>query len=77
MTTGWGNLISRRGGHFSVPFEIGAVFIGSPTLALNPNGIVCHRRRAADNGHSCVNMPPIQQRNTSRRSPNTRTTSTC
>ena len=32
MTTGWGNLISRRGGHWSFPFEIGAVFTGVPTL---------------------------------------------
>jgi len=42
MTTGWGNLISRRGGHFSVPFEIGAAFVGQPTVKLNfVNGIVC------------------------------------
>ena len=41
MTTGWGNLISRRGGHWSFPFEIGAVFTGSPTLALNPTGNGC------------------------------------
>lgn len=42
MTTGWGNLISRSGGHFSVPFEIGAAFVGAPTVKLNfVNGIVC------------------------------------
>jgi hypothetical protein len=42
MTTGWGNLISRRGGHFSVPFEVGAAFVGAPTVKLNfVNGIVC------------------------------------
>ena len=42
MTTGWGNLISRRGGHLSVPFEIGAAFVGSPAVKLNfVNGIVC------------------------------------
>ena len=42
MTTGWGNLISRRGGHFSIPFEIGAAFVGSPTVKLNfVNGEVC------------------------------------
>ena len=42
MTTGWGNLISRRGGHFSVPFEVGAAFVGSPAVKLNfVNGIVC------------------------------------
>lgn len=42
MTTGWGNLISRRGGHFSVPFEIGAAFVGSPTMNINyVSGEVC------------------------------------
>jgi hypothetical protein len=42
MTAGWGNLISRRGGHFSIPFEIGAAFVGAPkvNLALN-TGQVC------------------------------------
>ena len=57
MTTGWGNLISRRGGHWSFPLEIGAVFTGSPTLALNPTGNACLTAAdAADNGPSCVNM---------------------
>lgn len=57
MTTGWGNLISRRGGHWSVPFEIGAVFTGAPTIALNPTGNACLLQAdAADNGPSCENM---------------------
>jgi len=57
MTTGWGNMISRRGGHFSVPFEIGAVFTGVPTLAINLAGNACLTSAdAADNGPSCVNM---------------------
>ncbi len=57
MTTGWGNLISRKGGHWSFPFEIGAVFTGSPTLALNPTGYACTSQAdAAINGPSCVNM---------------------
>jgi hypothetical protein len=38
ITTGWGNLISRRGGHFSVPFEIGAAFVGTPALNLALTG---------------------------------------
>ncbi len=38
LTTGWGNLISRKGGHFSVPFEIGAAFVGSPTVNLTYTG---------------------------------------
>ena len=59
MTTGWGNLIPRRGGHFSVPFEIGAVFTGVPTLGLKITGYGC--TNSADvgisgAGASCVNM---------------------
>jgi hypothetical protein len=42
MTTGWGNLISRRGGHISIPFEIGAAFVGTPNLNLAlTSGQVC------------------------------------
>jgi hypothetical protein len=57
MTTGWGNLISRRGGHFSFPFEIGAIFTGAPTIALNPTGNACLTQLdAAINGPTCQNM---------------------
>lgn len=42
VTLGWGNLVSRReGSHFSVPFEIGAAFQGSPKASLNLAGNVC------------------------------------
>lgn len=41
MTTGWGNMISRRGGHWSFPFEIGAAFIGPPTLTVTASGSAC------------------------------------
>jgi hypothetical protein len=52
ITTGWGNMISRRGGHWSFPFEIGAAFMGSPKLdfALN-SGQVCD-----SNGLNCVDV---------------------
>jgi hypothetical protein len=40
-TFGWGNLIPRNHGHFSVPVELGAVFQGSPKAALNLAGNVC------------------------------------
>jgi hypothetical protein len=59
LTTGWGNIIPRRGGHFSFPFEIGAAFIGSPdvNLALT-SGQVCDAA-----GLNCVDVatdPTIQ-----------------
>ncbi len=42
ITTGWGNMIPRRGGHLSFPFEIGAAFIGSPSLNMAlTSGQVC------------------------------------
>jgi hypothetical protein len=41
LTTGWGNMIPRKGGHWSFPFEIGAAFTGSPTLALKLTGSAC------------------------------------
>jgi hypothetical protein len=58
MTTGWGNLISRKGGHFSVPFEIGAIFTGAPTLGLNITGYGCDSKSDAQNNvaANCVNM---------------------
>jgi len=40
-TTGWGNMIPRSGGHWSFPVEIGAAFIGSPSLNMNLSGFAC------------------------------------
>ena len=42
LTTGWGNAIPRKGGHFSFPFEIGAAFVGTPTVNIAiTQGVVC------------------------------------
>jgi hypothetical protein len=42
ITTGWGNMIPRRGGHWSFPFEIGAAFIGAPAVNMAlTSGQVC------------------------------------
>lgn len=57
LTTGWGNMISRRGGSWAFPFEVGAIFTGVPTVKLNVSGYGCTvRTDAAINGPSCVNM---------------------
>ncbi len=42
ITTGWGNMIPNKGGHWSFPFEIGAAFIGAPTVNLALNGWACY-----------------------------------
>lgn len=41
MTTGWGNMISRKGGHLSFPFELGAIFTGAPTVGMSFTGDGC------------------------------------
>ena len=52
LTTGWGNLISRTGGHLSFPFEIGVAFTGAPSVNLAlPSGQVCDAT-----GNNCVNV---------------------
>ena len=58
MTTGWGNMISRRGGHWSFPFEIGAAFVSSPSFKMTLSGVACDYT-----GQNCVNAatnPDVQ-----------------
>ena len=40
-TTGWGNMIPKTGRHWSVPFEIGVVFVGAPSVNVKLGGWVC------------------------------------
>ena len=59
MTTGWGNMISRRGGHLSFPFEVGAAFVGAPSVNVALTG-----GQACDQfGQNCVDVatdPTVQ-----------------
>jgi hypothetical protein len=49
-TTGWGNMIPHKGGHWSFPFEIGAAFTGAPTLNIAlTSGLICDAQ-----GQNCV-----------------------
>jgi hypothetical protein len=57
ITTGWGDMIPRRGGHLSFPVEIGAAFIGSPVVSMvltggqvcaNPQGTLACRNVAGN-----------------------------
>ena len=50
LTTGWGNMISRKGGHWSFPFELGAAFVGSPSFKMTLSGTACDFQ-----GANCVN----------------------
>lgn len=57
LTTGWGNMIPHWGGHWSVPFEIGAAFTGAPSINVLLTGYGCtNPADASEGGESCVNM---------------------
>jgi hypothetical protein len=52
ITTGWGNTIPRKGGHWSFPVEIGVAFIGAPTLNVNLGGWACYDQAQTE----CANL---------------------
>jgi hypothetical protein len=53
-TIGWGNLVPRRHNkHFSVPFELGVAFQGSPKATLNLAGNVCPTAASTSTGVGC------------------------
>ncbi len=56
ITTGYGNIIPRKGGHLSFPFELGVAFVGTPTtnIALT-GGQVCNAQ-----GLFCVDVATDQ-----------------
>ena len=51
-TTGWGNLIPRSGKHWSIPFEIGAAFSGTPALNMSLTGWACYDQAQTE----CTNV---------------------
>lgn len=56
ITTGWGNMIPRRGGHLSFPFEVGIALVGSPSVnAALVSGQVCN-----SSGTNCQNVATDQ-----------------
>jgi hypothetical protein len=52
ITTGWGNMIPRKGGHWSFPFEIGVALTGAPTLSANLGGWACYDQAQTE----CTNL---------------------
>jgi hypothetical protein len=52
MTTGWGNVIPRHGGHWAFPVEVGAAFVGPPSVRMAlTSGQVCDVA-----GQNCVDV---------------------
>jgi hypothetical protein len=52
ITTGWGNMIPRKEGHWSVPFEIGVALTGAPSLTANLGGWACYDKAQTE----CTNL---------------------
>lgn len=50
ITTGWGNTIPRNGGHWSFPFEIGAAFVGAPSINVALSGWACQDQAQTECG---------------------------
>lgn len=52
MTTGYGNIIPRKGGHLSFPLELGVAFVGTPAVNVAlTQGQVCDAQ-----GLNCVDI---------------------
>jgi len=52
ITTGWGNMIPRKEGHWSFPFEIGVALTGAPSLTANLGGWACYDKAQTE----CANL---------------------
>jgi hypothetical protein len=61
FTIGWGNMLPRRGGHFSVPFDIGFQYISSPTLDLQLHGNACDNQGNCGEINSLDGLQNIHQ----------------
>jgi hypothetical protein len=57
LTMGFGNLVPRHH-RFSIPFEIGAIYTGAPTMALNLTGSACDS--SGQNCSSIATNPTIE-----------------
>jgi hypothetical protein len=57
LTMGFGNLVPRHH-RFSIPFEIGAIYTGAPTMALNLTGSACDS--TGQNCNSIATDPTIE-----------------
>jgi hypothetical protein len=54
ITTGWGNMIPRKGGHLSFPFELGVAITGSPSVNVNLGGWACESELVTPGGGTGV-----------------------
>ena len=61
MTIGFGNLVSKKRGHWKVPFEAGFYYVGQPRLEVNFTGQAC----SPDDPTACQDVSQDQDFQTS------------
>jgi len=61
MTIGFGNLASKKKGHWKVPFEAGFYYVGQPRLEVNFTGQAC----SPDDATACEDVTQDQDFQTS------------
>ncbi|MGA3136835.1 MAG: hypothetical protein ABSC88_12650 [Terracidiphilus sp.] len=57
ITAGWGNMIPRKGGHWSYPIEIGVAVIGAPSVKANLAGWACYDQAQTNCANIAGNNP--------------------
>ena len=59
LSVGWGNIVSRKPGkHFTIPVELGFIYVGGPTIDLGFTGSTCNATGVIC--RSIANNPNIQ-----------------
>jgi hypothetical protein len=51
LTTGWGNTIPQKGGHWSFPAEVGVAFTGAPAVNVTLSGWACQDQAQTECGN--------------------------
>jgi hypothetical protein len=65
LTFGFGNMIPRKGGHWSIPFEVGAEYLSkSPEVTLNLQGTACQAGQGCGAINSGTNLANIYAQET-------------
>ena len=60
LTFGFGNMIPRKGAHWSIPVEVGAAYLGkSPEVSLNLQGSACQNGQGCGPINSGTNLQNI------------------
>jgi hypothetical protein len=63
LTLGFGNMITRAGKHWSVPFEVGAAYTGPYSMQLKLNGTACISGGCVGTNSSFIQQNVVAEQN--------------